>query len=41
MIGVWVVNKCLSGKIVFLQLRDGMGFIQGVVVKVEVEENIF
>ena len=32
-IGVWVANKRSSGKIAFLQLRDGTGFIQGVVVK--------
>ena len=32
-IGSWLANKRSSGKIVFLQLRDGTGFIQGVVVK--------
>lgn len=41
MIGAWVANKRSSGKIAFLQLRDGTGFIQGVVVKAEVEESIF
>ncbi|MGG4083710.1 asparagine--tRNA ligase [Bacillus velezensis] len=41
MIGAWVANKRSSGKIAFLQLRDGTGFIQGVVVKAEVEEDIF
>ncbi|WP_345753273.1 OB-fold nucleic acid binding domain-containing protein, partial [Bacillus sp. PBIB4] len=40
-IGAWVANKRSSGKIAFLQLRDGTGFIQGVVVKAEVEEDIF
>ncbi|TCP31607.1 asparaginyl-tRNA synthetase [Scopulibacillus darangshiensis] len=37
-IGVWLANKRSSGKIKFLQLRDGTGFIQGVVVKSEVSE---
>lgn len=40
-IGAWIANKRSSGKIAFLQLRDGTGFIQGVVVKAEVEEVIF
>jgi asparaginyl-tRNA synthetase len=40
-IGAWLANKRSSGKIAFLQLRDGSGFIQGVVVKSEVEEEIF
>jgi asparaginyl-tRNA synthetase len=40
-IGVWLANKRSSGKIAFLQLRDGTGFIQGVVVKSEVEEEVF
>jgi asparaginyl-tRNA synthetase len=40
-IGAWLANKRSSGKIAFLQLRDGTGFIQGVVVKAEVEEMIF
>ena len=40
-IGAWIANKRSSGKIAFLQLRDGTGFIQGVVVKAEVEEDIF
>ncbi len=30
-----------AGKLLFLQLRDGTGFIQGVVVKAEVDEEIF
>lgn len=37
----WVYNKRSSGSIVFLQLRDGSGFIQGVVVKSEVSEEVF
>ncbi|MFD1738514.1 asparagine--tRNA ligase [Bacillus salitolerans] len=40
-IGVWLANKRSSGKIAFLQLRDGTGFIQGVVVKNEVAEEVF
>ncbi|WP_428908905.1 asparagine--tRNA ligase [Niallia sp. Krafla_26] len=40
-IGVWVANKRSSGKIAFLQLRDGTGFIQGVIVKAEVSEEVF
>jgi asparaginyl-tRNA synthetase len=37
----WLYNKRSSGKIQFLQIRDGSGFIQGVVVKKEVKENVF
>lgn len=40
-IGAWIANKRSSGKIAFLQLRDGTGFIQGVVVKAEVSEELF
>jgi len=40
-LGVWLHNKRSSGKIQFLQLRDGTGFIQGVVVKSEVSEEIW
>ncbi len=40
-IGGWLANKRSSGKIAFLQLRDGTGFIQGVVVKAEVGEEVF
>lgn len=40
-IGAWIANKRSSGKIAFLQLRDGSGFMQGVVVKEEVGEEIF
>lgn len=40
-IGAWIANKRSSGKIAFLQLRDGSGFMQGVVVKAEVPEELF
>ncbi|MFZ8102385.1 OB-fold nucleic acid binding domain-containing protein, partial [Staphylococcus arlettae] len=40
-IGGWLHNKRSSGKIAFLQLRDGTGFMQGVVVKAEVSEETF
>ncbi|MET0787282.1 MAG: asparagine--tRNA ligase [Paenisporosarcina sp.] len=40
-LGAWLANKRSSGKIAFLQLRDGSGFVQGVVVKAEVEEELF
>lgn len=40
-IGVWLNNKRSSGKIAFLELRDGTGFIQGVVVKNEAGEEVF
>ena len=37
----WVYNKRTSGKIWFLLLRDGTGLAQCVVVKAEVEPEIF
>lgn len=40
-IGAWLANKRSSGKILFLQLRDGTGFMQGVVVKNNVSEKAF
>jgi len=40
-IGAWLANKRSSGKIAFLQLRDGTGFIQGVVEKAQVNEDVF
>lgn len=40
-IGVWLTNKRSSGKIAFLQLRDGTAFFQGVVVKNNVSEEVF
>jgi asparaginyl-tRNA synthetase len=40
-LGAWVANKRSSGKIAFLQLRDGSGFVQAVVVKAEVGDDLF
>ncbi|RWZ60297.1 asparagine--tRNA ligase [Halobacillus fulvus] len=40
-IGAWLANKRSSGKIAFLQLRDGTGFMQGVTVKAEIGEEKF
>ncbi|GGC87540.1 asparagine--tRNA ligase [Thalassobacillus devorans] len=40
-IGAWLANKRSSGKIAFLQLRDGTGFMQGVAVKAEIGEEKF
>ena len=40
-IGAWLTNKRSSGKIAFLQLRDGSSFMQGVVVKSEVSDETF
>ena len=40
-LGAWIANKRSSGKIAFLQLRDGSAFFQGVVVKEEVGEDLF
>ncbi|MDN6418724.1 asparagine--tRNA ligase [Lactiplantibacillus plantarum] len=40
-IGAWLTNKRSSGKIAFLQLRDGSAFFQGVVVKSQVSEEVF
>lgn len=37
----WLTGLRKSGKIAFLQLRDGSGFVQGVVVKGEVSEETF
>jgi len=39
--GGWLTRKRSSGKIQFLQIRDGMGFIQGVLVKAEVPEEVW
>lgn len=41
MIQGWLHTKRSSGKVAFLQLRDGTGFVQGVVTKAEVSEEIF
>ncbi|SDI28088.1 asparagine--tRNA ligase [Natribacillus halophilus] len=40
-LGCWLANKRSSGKIAFLQLRDGTGYIQGVVAKDEIGESDF
>ena len=40
-IGAWVANKRSSGKIAFLQLRDGKAYFQGIVVKADVSEETF
>src|SRR5690625_3532963 len=40
-IGAWLENKRSSGKIAFLQLRDGTGYMQGVVAKNDVSEEAF
>ncbi len=37
----WVANKRSSGKIAFLEIRDGSAYFQGVIVKSEVDEEIF
>jgi len=37
----WLYNKRSSGKIAFLELRDGTGFIQAVVVKSGVKDQIW
>ncbi len=37
----WMFNKRSSGKIHFLQLRDGTGFIQAIVEKSSVDEEVF
>ena len=40
-IGAWLRQKRGSGKIAFLQLRDGTAFFQGVVAKADVPESVF
>ncbi|MCQ2569404.1 MAG: asparagine--tRNA ligase [Limosilactobacillus sp.] len=40
-IGVWLTDKRSSGKIAFLQLRDGTAFFQGILLKNKVSEEIF
>ncbi len=37
----WLYNKRSSGKIAFLELRDGSGFIQAIVSQAEVSEQIW
>ena len=41
LIGAWVANKRSSGKIAFLQLRDGAAYFQGIGVKSDVPEEVF
>lgn len=40
-IGAWLTDKRSSGKIAFLQLRDGSAYFQGVVSKADVPEDVF
>lgn len=40
-INAWLTNKRSSGKIAFLQLRDGQAYFQGIVLKAEVGEEVF
>jgi asparaginyl-tRNA synthetase len=40
-LGGWLYNKRSSGKIQFLQIRDGSGFIQGVLVKNQVTPEVW
>ncbi|MFL5518305.1 MAG: OB-fold nucleic acid binding domain-containing protein, partial [Gemmatimonadales bacterium] len=37
----WVVTTRSSGKIAFVVLRDGTGFVQGVLSKKEVSEEVW
>ena len=37
----WLTGIRSSGKIAFLQLRDGSGFVQGVLARNEVDEATF
>lgn len=37
----WIANKRSSGKIAFLELRDGSAYFQGVVIKNDVGEELF
>lgn len=38
---VWLTDKRSSGKIIFLQLRDGTAFFQGVIRKNDVSDEVF
>ncbi|SDX16229.1 asparaginyl-tRNA synthetase [Marininema mesophilum] len=40
-LGAWLYNKRSSGKIQFLQLRDGTGYIQGVLLKKNVSPEVW
>lgn len=37
----WLYNKRGSGKLLFLHVRDGSGFIQGILAKADVDEETF
>lgn len=37
----WVYNKRSSGKIMFLQIRDGSGFIQGIIAESDVPKKVW
>ena len=37
----WLYNRRSSGKIKFLIIRDGTGFVQGILIKNEMDEKIF
>lgn len=37
----WLYNKRGSGKLLFLHIRDGSGFIQGILAKSDVKDEIF
>lgn len=37
----WLFNKRSSGPIIFLEVRDGSGFIQGVVLKKDVSDDVW
>ncbi|MCG4616828.1 hypothetical protein L0P14_24805, partial [Phocaeicola dorei] len=39
-IGVWLTDKRSSGKIAFLQLRDGTAFFQGILRKNDVTPEV-
>jgi len=40
-VSAWIYNKRSSGKISFLQLRDGSGFVQAIVDKSKVEKEVW
>ncbi|THF68658.1 asparagine--tRNA ligase [Deinococcus sp. Arct2-2] len=40
-LGAWLTDKSGKGKIQFLKLRDGTGFVQGTVFKGDVTEEVF
>lgn len=40
-LGAWLYNRRSSGKILFLQLRDGTGLVQGVLLKKQVDADVW